>query len=81
MKHYGLPLSHLALTKAHRTVEGDHRQAAWRCLLDHVPEQARDACVQAVEQAVDLWRAYRDDVARACGLERDADGQPRLQAA
>ena len=81
VKHYGLPLSHLALTKAHRTVEGDHRQAAWRCLLDHVPEQARDACVQAVEQAVDLWRAYRDDVARACGLERDADGQPMQQAA
>ena len=35
--HYGLPLDALALTKAHRKVEGNHRAAAWRILLDHVP--------------------------------------------
>ena len=28
--HYGLPLEALALTKAHRRVEGSHRAAAWR---------------------------------------------------
>src|SRR5437773_961960 len=27
VKHYGLPVEHLALTKAHRSVEGDHRAA------------------------------------------------------
>ncbi|MBA3460378.1 MAG: iron-containing redox enzyme family protein [Deltaproteobacteria bacterium] len=37
VKHYGLPLDALALTKAHRKVEGSHRAAAWRILLDHVP--------------------------------------------
>src|SRR5689334_12888878 len=38
--HYGLPLAGLALTKAHRGVEGEHRQAAWRVVLDHVdPER------------------------------------------
>ena len=35
--HYGLPLEALALTKAHRRVEGSHRAAAWRIILDHVP--------------------------------------------
>ena len=35
--HYGLDPDHLALTKAHRQVEGEHRAAAWRVLLDHVP--------------------------------------------
>lgn len=78
--HYGLPLEHLALTKAHRAVEGDHRQAAWRCLLDHVPEGDRAAAAQAVEQAVEHWRAYRDDVADACGLEQAADGTAQLKA-
>src|SRR5688572_24966663 len=34
--HYGLPVERLALTKAHRAVEGEHRQAAWRVLLEHI---------------------------------------------
>ena len=30
VKHYGLALKHLALTKAHQQVEGNHRAAAWK---------------------------------------------------
>jgi pyrroloquinoline-quinone synthase len=74
VKHYGLPLEHLALTKAHRSVEGEHRQAAWRVILDHAPASERPAVVTAMRRAVELWRAYRDDVARACGLETDGQG-------
>ena len=70
-KHYGLPVDCLALTKAHRSVEGEHRQAAWRVMLNHVPAGDRAAVVRAMEQAVDAWRAYREDVAGACGLSRD----------
>ncbi|MCB9600667.1 MAG: iron-containing redox enzyme family protein [Sandaracinus sp.] len=70
VKHYGLPLEALALTKAHRSVEGDHRAAAWRVMLDHVPADARQACVDALEDALVLWLAYRDDVAEAVGLQR-----------
>ena len=36
-KHYGLPVECLALTKAHRSVEGEHRKAAWRVMLNHLP--------------------------------------------
>jgi pyrroloquinoline-quinone synthase len=72
VKHYGLPLEALALTKAHRQVEGGHRQAAWRSLLDHVQEQARRSeVVLAMQQALEHWRRYRDDVARACGIVRE----------
>jgi len=71
--HYGLPLEALALTKAHRSVEGHHRQAAWRIILDHVPSPARPPVVEAMQAAVRAWQLYRDDVATACGLER-----PRL---
>ncbi|UJR84696.1 iron-containing redox enzyme family protein [Sandaracinus amylolyticus] len=68
--HYGLPLASLALTKAHRGVEGDHRLAAWRMMLDHVAESDRPRVVSAMDEAVERWLAYRDDVAQAVGLER-----------
>src|SRR5690606_1828987 len=38
--HYGLPLDSLALTRAHRAVEGSHRAAAWRSILDHAAPEA-----------------------------------------
>ena len=66
--HYGLPVSALALTKAHRGVEGEHRLAAWRILLDHVPVEERERVVASLEEALARWLEYRDDVAVACGL-------------
>ncbi len=68
--HYGLPLESLALTKAHRSVEGHHRQAAWRILLDHVSDEARPGVLEVMESALAAWSAYRDDVAAAVGLTR-----------
>ena len=72
VKHYGLSVDCLALTKAHRSVEGEHRKAAWRVMLNHVSKNDRDRVVAVMSQAVDAWRAYRDDVAEACGITRDA---------
>jgi pyrroloquinoline quinone (PQQ) biosynthesis protein C len=77
VKHYGLPIEHLALTKAHRSVEGSHRAAAWRVLLGHVGAEQRERVVGAMQVTLEAWKAYRDDVAAACGVERDAQGQPR----
>jgi pyrroloquinoline-quinone synthase len=70
VKHYGLPLSGLALAKAHRAVEGEHRKSAWNVLLNHVEPHEQGAVVEALADAVVLWRAYRDDVAAACGLTK-----------
>ena len=72
VKHYGLPVECLALTKAHRSVEGEHRKAAWRVMLDHLPADEREDVVQAMAEAVEAWRAYRDEVAEACGIRRDS---------
>ena len=68
--HYGLPIESLALTRAHRTVEGSHRQAARSVILDHVAECARPAVVDAMERALVGWLEFRDGVAAACGLSR-----------
>lgn len=70
VKHYGLPLEHLALTKAHRKVEGDHRASAWRMILQHVPSSAYADVLRHMEAALQGWLGYRDDVATACGLTR-----------
>lgn len=78
VKHYGLAIERLALTKAHRRVEGEHRAAAWQVMLHHVAPERREAVVGAMAEALEAWRAYRDDVARACGLERGCGDEPRL---
>jgi pyrroloquinoline-quinone synthase len=68
--HYGLPLDALALTKAHRTVEGSHRAAAWRIVLDHIPATEYAGVIAAMEATLTAWLAYRDEVALMCGLQR-----------
>jgi len=77
VKHYGLAVEHLALTRAHRAVEGDHRRSAWHVVLSFVEESARPEVVSALVSVAESWRAYRDEVAAACGIERDAAGAPR----
>ena len=68
--HYGLEVDKLSLTKAHREVEGSHRGAAWRIVLDHVGAVARVHVVDAMRVSLAAWLVYRDDVALACGLVR-----------
>ncbi|MDX2015482.1 MAG: iron-containing redox enzyme family protein [Myxococcaceae bacterium] len=68
VKHYGLPVEALALTKAHRGVEGEHRLAAWRVMLDHVPASEHEPVIATMESVLGAWLAYRDEVAHACGL-------------
>ncbi len=67
--HYQLPLEALALTKAHRKVEGSHRAAAWRILLDHVPASEYANVLAAMQATLSAWLAYRDEVAAAVGLD------------
>ena len=70
VKHYGMSMEHLALTKAHRQVEGNHRMAAWNAILTHVSPTRRGTVVRAMNEALDRWLLYRDEVAAMCGIER-----------
>jgi pyrroloquinoline-quinone synthase len=76
VRHYGLPLEALALTKAHRAVEGDHRAAAWAAVLDHTPAEQREDVVEAMDHTLLAWLDYRDGVSEACGIVPDDDGNP-----
>ena len=83
VKYYGLSVDHLSLTKAHRQVEGCHRAAAWKAILDHVVPMRRGAVIRVMKEALELWLGYRDAVAEICGLERNgvAGDHPRRQVA
>ncbi len=74
VEHYGLSVDALALTRAHRKVEGEHRAAAWRTLLGSVAPERRQAVVEAVADALRHWLLYRDGVAAACGVPNVASG-------
>jgi pyrroloquinoline-quinone synthase len=76
VKHYNLPMQHLALTRAHRKVEANHRSAAWDAILNHVTPMRRGAVVRALNDALERWLAYRDEVAAACGLRRETAANP-----
>lgn len=80
VRHYGLSLESLALTKAHRRVEGQHRASAWRVVVDFVSSAKREIVIGALTEALDHWLLYRDAVALACGLERSPDGRPVVVA-
>ena len=69
VKHYGLPIQHLALTKAHRQVEGNHRATAWAAILDYVKPTRRGTVVRAMQEALTSWLCYRDAVAEICAVD------------
>jgi pyrroloquinoline-quinone synthase len=71
VKYYGLAVDHLALTKAHRQVEGSHRASAWRIVTDYTDASAYACVLDSMQEALEAWLRYRDDVATACGLVRD----------
>ncbi|MBI2892299.1 MAG: iron-containing redox enzyme family protein [Deltaproteobacteria bacterium] len=72
VRHHGCPPAAMRLVRAHRMVEGGHRQDAWNAVLGHAPAArgAHDAIVAAMDEALALWLSYRDGVARAMGLVR-----------
>ncbi|QQR89918.1 MAG: iron-containing redox enzyme family protein [Myxococcales bacterium] len=72
VKHYGLPIESLALTKAHRAVEGSHRAAAWKVVLDFCPQDEQGAVITAMQETLGYWKGYRDAVAKLCGISPEA---------
>ena len=67
---HGLDPKFLELQRVHKRVEGGHRLDAWKMVLGHTPAALEDRVVETVQAALDRWLAYRDDVARACGIAR-----------
>jgi pyrroloquinoline-quinone synthase len=80
VKHYGMALEHLALTKAHRKVEGNHRAAAWNAILTYVSPTRRGPVVRAMNEALERWLSYRDEVSTVCGVAHGTDSRVTVAA-
>ena len=66
---HGLDPKYMELQRVHKKVEGGHRRDAWDAVIRNVGLHER-AIERAVQKALELWLAFRDDVAAACGLAR-----------
>lgn len=68
--HQGLDPKFLDLQRAHSKAESGHRAAAWRMVMGHAQDEASQKEVErALKKSLKLWKAYRSEVAAACGLE------------
>jgi hypothetical protein len=74
VKHYGLPLDALALTKAHRSIEGEHRGSAWHIILNYTEAAGRESVLKWMKDALTAWKDYRDEVAALCRIGQSEDG-------
>jgi pyrroloquinoline quinone (PQQ) biosynthesis protein C len=70
VRFHGVDPAALALVRVHKLVEGGHRSDAWEAVLDYVRPDQVELLVAEVQRSLDLWLAYRDGVAAACGIER-----------
>ena len=70
VRFHGVDPKALTLVRVHKLVEGGHRSDAWEGVLDYVRPDQVESLVAAVQRSLDLWLAYRDGIAGACGIER-----------
>lgn len=70
VKYHRVDPRYMDLTRAHHSIEGSHRIAAWKMVLDHARTVSEQRKVRlALAQSLKLWLAYRDGVAKACRLK------------
>jgi pyrroloquinoline quinone (PQQ) biosynthesis protein C len=69
VRYQGVDPRYLALTRAHKQVEGSHRIAAWRSVLTHTTGEEQGRVLAVMRRGLSLWQLYRDGVARAMGVE------------
>jgi pyrroloquinoline quinone (PQQ) biosynthesis protein C len=71
VRHYGLPVDAMDLIRAHQMVEAGHRHDAYHMVVNHATTRAQQqAVLRHLKTSLTLWTAYRDGVARACGIRK-----------
>lgn len=71
IRHHGIARKHMDLIRAHQKVEAGHRQDAYAMVVTYADSRKRqDAVLDCVSKGLALWMAYRDGVAKACGVKR-----------
>lgn len=69
VKFHNVNPVYLDLVRAHHTIEGSHRIAAWKMILSYARTPSQQQKVHRVlDHSLKKWLAYRGGVARACEL-------------
>ena len=71
VKHYRVSPDAMDLIRAHQMVEAGHRHDAYNMVVNNAttPGQQR-AVLACLKTCLKLWTAYRDAVAKACGIKK-----------
>jgi pyrroloquinoline-quinone synthase len=71
VKFYGLSSDFMDLIRAHQLVEAGHRHDAYAMVVNHATTRIQQqAVLSCLKKCLTLWQAYRDGVAKACGLKK-----------
>ncbi|HKT33855.1 MAG TPA: iron-containing redox enzyme family protein [Nitrospira sp.] len=71
VRHYGLAPDAMDLIRSHQMVEAGHRHDAYHMVVNHARTRSQqETIVECLKTSLRLWTAYRDGVARACGIQR-----------
>lgn len=71
VRHHGLSPDHMDLIRAHQLVEAGHRHDAYTMVTEHAATAAlQQAILAGLKKSMRLWLAYRDGVAKACGIKK-----------
>jgi pyrroloquinoline quinone (PQQ) biosynthesis protein C len=71
VRHYGLPLNAMDLIRSHQMVEAGHRHDAYHMVVHHAKTRAQqETILRFLNRSLSLWTAYRDGVAKACGIRK-----------
>ena len=71
MKYHGLSPDAMDLIRAHQLVEAGHRHDAYAMVVNYATTRTQQqAVLSCLKKSLTLWQAYRDAVAKACGLKK-----------
>jgi pyrroloquinoline-quinone synthase len=71
VRFHGLSADHMDLIRSHQMVEAGHRHDAYDMVLGQASTRSQQQAILAsLKKSLTLWLAYRDAVAKACGLKK-----------
>ncbi|MGQ0665516.1 MAG: iron-containing redox enzyme family protein [Nitrospiraceae bacterium] len=70
VRYHGVSPDNMDLIRAHQLVESGHRHDAYRMVTEHATAAVQRSVLSSLKHSLRLWLAYRDAVAKACGIKR-----------
>lgn len=68
--YHGVSPDSMDLIRAHQLVESGHRHDAYEMVVEYTPPTLQQTVLTCMEKSLSLWLAYRNSVARACGIKK-----------